>query len=54
MVVPKVEALSVEKVVKVDDIDVGECLMKAANLCCQEQDDVKSSVLSNDKLMNLK
>ena len=48
--VPKVEALVVKKVNDVDDIDVGECLMKAADLCCQEQDDVKSSVLSNDKV----
>ena len=44
------EAPNKVKKVDVDDIDVGECLMKAADLCCQEQDDVKSSVLSNDKV----
>ena len=44
------EAPNKVKKVDVDDIDVGECLMKAADLCCQDQDDVKSSVLSNDKV----
>ena len=62
VVVPKVEALSVEKVDYADDIDVGECLIKAADLCCQDEKvavpkcsavsaDVKSSVLSDGKVV---
>ena len=44
------DALKVEAIY-VNDIDVGECLMKAAVLCCQEaKANVKSSVLSNDKV----
>ena len=65
VVVPKVEALSVEKVDYADDIDVGECLIKAADLCCQDEKvavpncsaistDVKGSTKSDDKVEAVK
>ena len=58
---PKIEALAVKKVDAVDDIDVGESLVKAADICCQDEKvavpkcstvsaDVKGSVNSEGKV----
>ena len=63
--VPTVEDLVVLKVDDADDIDVGECLIKAADLCCQDEKvavpncsaistDVKGSTKSDDKVEAVK